>query len=48
MVNAVAKLVLFTHAFESWSASRVDLKTDERNEHARAVLDWVDASQPSG
>jgi RimJ/RimL family protein N-acetyltransferase len=43
-VNTVAKLLLFTHAFESWGAFRVDLKTDERNERARAGIVAVGAT----
>jgi RimJ/RimL family protein N-acetyltransferase len=43
-VNTVAKLLLFTHAFESWGASRVDIKTDERNERARAGIAAVGAT----
>jgi RimJ/RimL family protein N-acetyltransferase len=43
-VNTVAKLLLFTHAFESWGASRVDVKTDERNERARAGIVAVGAT----
>ncbi len=43
-VNTAAKLLLFTHAFESWDASRVDLKTDERNERARAGIVAVGAT----
>jgi RimJ/RimL family protein N-acetyltransferase len=43
-VNTVAKLLLFTHAFESWGASRVDVKTDERNDRARAGIVAVGAT----
>ncbi len=43
-VNTAAKLLLFTHAFESWGAARVDLKTDERNERARAGIVAVGAT----
>jgi RimJ/RimL family protein N-acetyltransferase len=42
-VNTATKLLLFTHAFESWGASRVDVKTDERNERARAGIVAVGA-----
>lgn len=37
-VNAEAKLLLFRHAFEVWEVSRVDLKTDARNERSRAAI----------
>jgi N-acetyltransferase len=43
-VNTVAKFLLFTHAFELWDASRVDIKTDERNERARAGIVAVGAT----
>jgi N-acetyltransferase len=43
-VNTAAKLLLFTHAFESWNAFRVDLKTDERNHRARAGIVAVGAT----
>lgn len=44
VVNTVAKLLLFTHAFEPWAAARVDIKTDERNERARAGIVAVGAT----
>ena len=37
-VNTEAKLLLLRYAFDVWSASRVDLKTDHRNERARAAI----------
>jgi RimJ/RimL family protein N-acetyltransferase len=37
-VNAEAKLLLFTHAFEGFGVARVDLKTDARNERSRAAI----------
>ncbi|HTJ32322.1 MAG TPA: GNAT family protein [Dactylosporangium sp.] len=37
-INAEAKLLLYTHAFETWSVARVDLKTDTRNERSRAAI----------
>jgi N-acetyltransferase len=37
-INAEAKLLLFTHAFENWRVARVDLKTDARNERSRAAI----------
>lgn len=42
-INTVSKLLLFTHAFESWTASRVDIKTDARNARARAGIVAVGA-----
>lgn len=42
-VNAEAKLLLFRHAFEEWGVSRVDLKTDARNDRSRAVIQSVGA-----
>jgi N-acetyltransferase len=42
-VNSVAKLLLFTHAFETWGAARVDVKTDARNARARAGIRAVGA-----
>ncbi|MFI5797502.1 GNAT family N-acetyltransferase [Streptomyces sp. NPDC051677] len=42
-VNAEAKLLLFRHAFEEWSVSRVDLKTDARNARSRAAIESVGA-----
>lgn len=37
-INTEAKLLLFTHAFETWEVARVDLKTDSRNERSRAAI----------
>ncbi|MFF7646725.1 GNAT family N-acetyltransferase [Streptomyces canus] len=42
-INAEAKLLLFRHAFEEWGVSRVDLKTDARNERSRAAIQSVGA-----
>ncbi|WP_033218910.1 GNAT family N-acetyltransferase [Kitasatospora phosalacinea] len=42
-INAESKLLLFQHAFERWSVSRVDLKTDARNERSRAAIAAVGA-----
>jgi RimJ/RimL family protein N-acetyltransferase len=42
-VNAEAKLLLFRHAFEEWRVSRVDLKTDARNDRSRAAIQSVGA-----
>lgn len=43
-LNTVSKLLLFTHAFGSWGALRVDIKTDARNEQARAGIIAVGAT----
>ncbi|WP_217231928.1 GNAT family N-acetyltransferase [Streptomyces anulatus] len=37
-VNTETKYLLFRHAFEEWRVSRVDLKTDARNERCRAAI----------
>jgi RimJ/RimL family protein N-acetyltransferase len=42
-INAEAKLLLFTHAFEMLGVSRVDLKTDARNEKSRRAIAAVGA-----
>jgi RimJ/RimL family protein N-acetyltransferase len=42
-VNTVSKLLLMTHAFESWNVSRIDIKTDARNERARAGIEAIGA-----
>lgn len=37
-INVESKLLLFEHAFESLAVSRVDLKTDARNERSRRAI----------
>jgi RimJ/RimL family protein N-acetyltransferase len=37
-INTAAKLLLLTHAFETWGVRRVSLKTDARNERSRAAI----------
>lgn len=37
--NSDAKLLMLTHAFESWKLARVCLHTDERNERSRAAME---------
>lgn len=37
-LNAEAKLLLLTHAFEVWEVGRVDLKTDARNQRSREAI----------
>ncbi|MEY9878035.1 RimJ/RimL family protein N-acetyltransferase [Streptacidiphilus sp. MAP12-33] len=43
-INAEAKLLLFTQAFERWDVARVDLKTDARNARSRAAIASVGAT----
>jgi RimJ/RimL family protein N-acetyltransferase len=40
-VNTEAKLLMLTHAFETWRVQRVDLKTDARNERSRRAIERV-------
>ena len=42
-INAEAKLLMFGHAFETWDAARVDLRTDARNERSRHAIRAVGA-----
>jgi N-acetyltransferase len=42
-VNAEAKLLLFTYAFETLGVARVDLKTDARNERSRRAIEALGA-----
>jgi RimJ/RimL family protein N-acetyltransferase len=42
-INAEAKLLLFTHAFETLRVARVDLKTDARNERSRRAIERLGA-----
>ena len=37
-INIEAKLLLLTHAFDTWSVGRVDFKTDARNERSRGAI----------
>jgi N-acetyltransferase len=39
--NTEAKLMMLTHAFETWQMSRVCLHTDERNERSRAAMERI-------
>ncbi|MBV8154310.1 MAG: GNAT family N-acetyltransferase [Candidatus Eremiobacteraeota bacterium] len=43
-VNTEAKLLLLTHAFETWNLWRVCFHTDERNERSRAALAGIGAT----
>ncbi len=42
-INAEAKLLLLTHAFDVWNVGRVDFKTDTRNARSRAAIAGVGA-----
>ena len=37
-INAEAKLMLMTHAFETWPVGRLDIKTDVRNQRSRNAI----------
>ena len=39
--NTEAKLLMLTHAFESWSMLRVCLHTDARNQRSRAAIERI-------
>src|SRR6056297_289535 len=43
-VNTEAKLLLLTHAFESWDAQRVAICTDARNTKSRRAIERLGAS----
>jgi RimJ/RimL family protein N-acetyltransferase len=40
-VNTEAKLLLMTHAFDTWGVQRVALCTDERNEQSRRAIERI-------
>jgi N-acetyltransferase len=40
-INTEAKLLMFTHAFETWGVLRVTLKTDARNARSRRAIERV-------
>lgn len=40
-VNTETKLLLLTHAFETWRSLRVTLKTDARNEASRRAIERI-------
>ena len=42
-INVEAKLLLFTYAFEALGVTRVDLKTDARNERSRRAIERLGA-----
>jgi Acetyltransferases, including N-acetylases of ribosomal proteins len=41
--NTNAKLLMLTHAFETWNVQRVDFKTDARNARSRAAIERLGA-----
>ena len=43
-VNTEAKLLMMSHAFDSWGVARVDFKTDARNERSRAAIARIGAT----
>lgn len=42
-VNTEAKLLMLTHAFETWRVHRACLRTDERNARSRAAIERLGA-----
>lgn len=42
-VNTECKLLMLRHAFETWRATRVTLKTDARNKASRAAIERLGA-----
>jgi len=40
-INTHAKLLMLTHAFETWEVHRVTLKTDARNARSRAAIERI-------
>jgi N-acetyltransferase len=42
-INAEAKLLLLTHAFDTLRLARVDLKTDARNQRSRQAIEHIGA-----
>jgi RimJ/RimL family protein N-acetyltransferase len=43
-INTEAKLLLLTHAFETWTVRRVAICTDARNERSRAAIERLGAT----
>ena len=41
--NTDAKLLMLTHAFDTWNVQRVDFKTDARNARSRAAIERLGA-----
>jgi len=44
-INTAAKLLLLTHAFETWNCVRIELITDVRNEQSRAAILRIGAKE---
>ena len=44
-INTEAKLLMLTHAFETWNCLRVELKTDVQNEKSRNAMLRIGAKQ---
>ena len=44
-INTEAKLLMLTHAFETWNCIRVELKTDALNEKSRAAILRIGAKE---
>ena len=42
-LNTEAKLLMLTHAFETWGCIRVEFKADARNEPSRAAMERIGA-----
>ena len=42
-INTEAKLLMLTHAFESWLVRRVRFQTDSRNERSRNAIERLGA-----
>lgn len=42
-INTEAKLLMLTHAFETWRVHRVWIRTDSRNERSRRAIDRLGA-----
>jgi RimJ/RimL family protein N-acetyltransferase len=43
-INSEAKLLLMAYAFDEWGVSRVDIKTDARNQRARVAISRIGAT----
>lgn len=43
-INSEAKLLLLTHAFDTWTAQRVAICTDARNEQSRRAIERIGAT----
>lgn len=44
-VNTEAKLLMLTHAFETWRCQRVEFKTHVRNQRSRTAIERLGAKQ---